>query len=123
AADGWRRGAVRQRRVGARLLPQLPEPARRLPQGVVERRQLEDGWRAVCSRQGRQARRLSFTPEVERRPQRLCWARWRVKASAVPATSFGVADCCGPEVFCLDCFPSRMEKRPGPLATSITKPP
>ena len=38
-----RRAAARHRRVGARLLPQLPEPPPRLPGGLVERRQLGRG--------------------------------------------------------------------------------
>ncbi len=40
AGDGRRRAPSRHRRVGARLLPQLPEPPPRLPRGVVERRRL-----------------------------------------------------------------------------------
>ena len=44
-----RRSAARHRRLGARLLPQLPEPPARLSGGVVERRQLgarsAAGWR------------------------------------------------------------------------------
>jgi hypothetical protein len=37
----------RDRRLGARLLPELPEPAPGLPRGVVERRQLGRGRRAL----------------------------------------------------------------------------
>ena len=40
AGDGRRGAAPRHRRLGARLLPQLPEPTPRLPRGVVERRRL-----------------------------------------------------------------------------------
>ena len=36
AADGGRAGADGQRRVGARLLPEIPEPPGRLPCGLVE---------------------------------------------------------------------------------------
>ena len=43
--------AAGQRRLGARLLPQVPEQAPGLPQGVVERRQLGQGRRAVLRRQ------------------------------------------------------------------------
>ena len=39
--------APRHRRLGARLLPQLPEPSPRLPRRVVERRQLGRGGEAV----------------------------------------------------------------------------
>src|SRR5262249_20716491 len=39
--------APRDRRLGARLLPQLPEPPSRLSRGVVERRQLGCGGRAL----------------------------------------------------------------------------
>ena len=41
ARDGREDAAPRRRRLGARLLPQLPEPAARLPRGLVERRRLE----------------------------------------------------------------------------------
>ncbi|CAA9499120.1 MAG: Superoxide dismutase [Mn], partial [uncultured Solirubrobacteraceae bacterium] len=37
----------RQRRLGARLLPAVPEQAPGLPQGVVERRELAEGGRAL----------------------------------------------------------------------------
>ena len=47
--------AARHRRLGARLLPQVPEPAPGLPRGVVERRQLGRRRRAVRPR-GRGAR-------------------------------------------------------------------
>ena len=39
--------AAGQRRLGARLLPEVPEPPPRLPQGVVERRRLGEGRRAL----------------------------------------------------------------------------
>ena len=39
--------AARRRRVGARLLPQVPEPAPRLHRRLVERRQLAEGGGAV----------------------------------------------------------------------------
>ena len=42
AADGWRPRAVRQRRVGARLLSEIPEPSRRLPGRLVERGELAE---------------------------------------------------------------------------------
>ena len=41
--------AARHRRLGARLLPHLPEPPPRLPRRVVERRQLGEGGRGVRS--------------------------------------------------------------------------
>ena len=41
ARHGGRDADPRHRRVGARLLPELPEPPPRLPRGVVERRRLE----------------------------------------------------------------------------------
>src|SRR4051812_46250229 len=44
--------AARQRRLGARVLPDLPEQATRLPEGVVERRELGQGRRAVRRREG-----------------------------------------------------------------------
>ncbi|CAA9508031.1 MAG: Superoxide dismutase [Mn], partial [uncultured Solirubrobacteraceae bacterium] len=44
--------AARQRRLGARVLPELPEPPPGLPQGVVERGQLEQGLRALQRREG-----------------------------------------------------------------------
>ena len=40
AAHGGQDAAPRDRRLGARVLPQLPEPAPRLPRGLVERRRL-----------------------------------------------------------------------------------
>ena len=39
-ADGRQEADPRRRRVGARLLPEVPEPAPRLPRRLVERRQL-----------------------------------------------------------------------------------
>src|SRR5262249_44004003 len=39
--------AAGRRRVGARVLPQVPEPPPRLPRRVLERRELEQGRRAV----------------------------------------------------------------------------
>ena len=42
--------AARRRRLGARLLPEVPEPAPRLHRRVVERRQLAEGGRAVRER-------------------------------------------------------------------------
>ena len=44
-ADGGQDADPRDRRVGARLLPQVPEPASRLPRGLVGRRQLGRGRR------------------------------------------------------------------------------
>ncbi len=41
SADGRQEGGARRGRVGARLLPQVPEPPRRLPRRLVERRQLD----------------------------------------------------------------------------------
>ena len=49
AGHGRQDAAARHRRLGARLLPQLPEPPPRLPRGVVERRRLGRG-RARSSR-------------------------------------------------------------------------
>ncbi len=45
-----RHAATRDRRLGARLLPQVPEPPARLPRGLVERRQLGRRRRAVRRR-------------------------------------------------------------------------
>ena len=42
-----RRAAARDRRLGARVLPQVPEQAAGLPRGLVERRQLGRGREAV----------------------------------------------------------------------------
>ena len=39
-ADGRQEGRVRRRRLGARLLPEVPEPPARLPRRLVERREL-----------------------------------------------------------------------------------
>ena len=50
--DG-QRADPRPRRLGARLLPELPKPPARLPQGVVERGRLEQGRRAVRGSQSR----------------------------------------------------------------------
>ena len=47
AADGWRPGAAGQRCLGARLLPALPEPPRRIHQGLVERGELGRGGAAL----------------------------------------------------------------------------
>ena len=38
---------LRHRRLGARLLPEVPEPPARLPRGVVERHQLGRGQQAA----------------------------------------------------------------------------
>ena len=40
-ADGRQEGHPRRGRLGARLLPEVPEPPRRLPRRVLERRELE----------------------------------------------------------------------------------
>ena len=53
AGHGVRRAAARNRRLGARLLPQLPEQATRLSRGVVERRQLGRRRREVRAPRGR----------------------------------------------------------------------
>ena len=42
-ADGRQEGRLRHRRLGARLLPEVPEPPPRLPRRLVERRQLGRG--------------------------------------------------------------------------------
>ena len=47
AAHGRAAGADGQRRVGARLLPEIPEPPRGLPEGVVERGELGQGRRSA----------------------------------------------------------------------------
>ena len=64
AADGRPPRAVRQRRVGARLLPEIPEPPRRLPGGLVERGELGRGGQALCRRQGRHAGGVKRQPSV-----------------------------------------------------------
>ena len=56
--------AAGRRRVGARLLPQVPEQAPGLPGRVLERRQLEQGLRAV---RGRGLNARSETPVRSRR--------------------------------------------------------
>ena len=50
AALAGPRAAPRQRRLGARVLPDVPQPPARLPRRVVERRQLGRGRRAVRAR-------------------------------------------------------------------------
>ena len=67
----------RRRRLGARLLPELPEPPARLPRGVVERRRLE--------RRRREARRGPL--ELSARPTRgsgACGRRPRPESAAAP---------------------------------------
>jgi hypothetical protein len=56
AADGRQARIVRQRRVGARLLPAISKSPGRLPQGLVEHGELAQGRRTLCRRQGRDAR-------------------------------------------------------------------
>ena len=48
-ADGRQEADPRHRRLGARLLPEVPEPPPRLPRRVVERRQLGRGQQAVLA--------------------------------------------------------------------------
>ena len=50
AADARPHAPARRRRLGARLLPQIPAPARRLPRGLVERRRLAASRRALRDR-------------------------------------------------------------------------
>uniref|UniRef100_A0A0N4ZXW7 Uncharacterized protein n=1 Tax=Parastrongyloides trichosuri TaxID=131310 RepID=A0A0N4ZXW7_PARTI len=54
--DGLRRGKgrapARRRRLGARLLPEVPEPPRRVPGRLLVHRELEQGQRPVRRRQG-----------------------------------------------------------------------
>ena len=67
------RAAARHRRLGARVLPQVPEPPPRLPRGLVERRQLVGGRRALREgdRQGpRSVVEQAKTPRVPH-PRRL----------------------------------------------------
>ena len=45
--DGRQEADPRRRRVGARLLPEVPEPPSRLPRSVVERRELGRGQQAL----------------------------------------------------------------------------
>ena len=52
AADAGPLPHPRQRRLGARLLPQVPEPPPRLPRRLVERRQLGRSQQALRHRQG-----------------------------------------------------------------------
>ena len=63
AADVWQARPARQRRVGARLLSELPEPPRRLSQGVVERGELAEDRRALRRRQSRHADALNAACE------------------------------------------------------------
>ena len=66
-----RRAAPRHRRLGARLLPQLPEPASRLPRGVVERRQLGRGGAPLRGgRQGGAVARRRVPPHRRHREAR-----------------------------------------------------
>ncbi len=51
SAHGFGRAAARDRRLGARVLPQLPEQAPGLPRGMVERRELG---RRRCALRGRE---------------------------------------------------------------------
>ena len=55
---GRQAGPDGQRRLGARLLSQLPEPPRRLSQGVVEHGELGQDRGALCRGEGRHARRV-----------------------------------------------------------------
>src|SRR6185436_8170205 len=55
---GRQAGPDGQRRLGARLLPQLPEPPRGLSQGVVEHCELGQDRGALCRGKGRHARRV-----------------------------------------------------------------
>ncbi len=86
AVDGRPACPPRQRRLGTRLLPQIPEPPPRLPQGVVERRELGQDRRALCGRQGGQADDLSPSSSSSGRAQcgpedlRTILARWRGRA-------------------------------------------
>ena len=66
AAHAVRRAAPRHRRVGARLLPQVPEPAPRLPRSLVERRQLASSSRALrkSDRQSPNSHDVSNNQEV-----------------------------------------------------------
>ena len=48
--SGGKHAAARRRRLGARLLPQVPEPAPRLHRRVVERRELGQGRRGLLGR-------------------------------------------------------------------------
>ena len=50
ANHGGPRASPGDRRLGARLLPQVPKPPARLPRGLVERRQLARRRRALCAR-------------------------------------------------------------------------
>ena len=52
----------RQRRLGARLLPEVPEQAPRLPRGLVEHRQLGGGQQALRHRQNPTDAHRQFDP-------------------------------------------------------------
>ena len=62
ADHGRQTRADGQRCLGARLLSQLPEPPRRLSQGVVEHGELEQDRRALRGGEGRHAGGLSSSP-------------------------------------------------------------
>ena len=73
--------APRHRRLGARLLPQLPEPAPGLSRGLVERRRLGRGRRAVRARRDRSGRNPARGDAyIERCPHRSRF-RFRVTMS------------------------------------------
>src|SRR5207245_8709424 len=50
--DGQKARSVWERRLGTRLLPKLPESPRRLPQGIVERGELDRNRQSLRCRQG-----------------------------------------------------------------------
>ena len=62
AALGRLLAAARRRRLGARLLPEVPEQTSRLPRRVLERRQLGLRQRAVRGGLGRRARQAAPPP-------------------------------------------------------------
>ena len=77
--------AARRRRLGARLLPQVPEQAPRLPRRVVERRQLGQGRRAL--RGGAVAAVRRPRRPRARRGRRAARRRWNRRPATGEASS------------------------------------
>ena len=92
AALERRRAAPRDRRLGARLLPQLPEPPARLPGRLVERRQLGRGRRALAEAHASWSGRASPTYDAGARHRR----PGRVGSAIVRAARDATAGPCSP---------------------------
>ena len=64
---GWRQGGLRHRRLGARLLPEISEPSRRVHRGMVEHDQLGAGSGKL--RAGKEVARARRKVETFARPR------------------------------------------------------